>query len=159
MNDRFGHDAGDAALSAAGSRIAEIGARFSAIPFRKSGDEFVLLTTNARDAKQCADALAEAFGPGFLITFEASQLTVRGAVGFSVRQDNEATLKRLVDQADAACRRAKLSGGIKPVEWSPETSLDDSVSIRKRCSHCQARCANCGATFPEAVSEDQRSVA
>ena len=36
---------------------------------------------------------------------------MRGAVGFSVYQDNEATLKRLVEQADAACRRAKLNGG------------------------------------------------
>lgn len=176
INDRYGHDAGDAALYAAGSKLASIAAQRSAYAFRKSGDEFVLLTRDARSARHCAEDVVAVFGQGFDVPFQDTHLRVRGAVGYSVRQDNETTLTVLVSQADAACRRAKLEGGSRALEWSPEMSTEESVSLRKRCLHCQAtttllvdpsrkrpealsRCGNCGSEYSPVEPEESRGVA
>ena len=165
INDAHGHEAGDAALRESGRVLQAIGKAHGAFVFRQSGDEFILLTRRHDAARSCAEAVAEHFASGLRFSYGDVPLLVHAAVGFSLRQDNEATLSMLIQQADAACRIAKDEGSNKPVEWTVKLSRDDLVSERRRCTICQATtsimvrksrrsaealrtCANCGRALP-----------
>jgi diguanylate cyclase (GGDEF)-like protein len=170
INDSYGHEAGDSALRAAGSKLKEIGAFFGATVFRKGGDEFVLLVQAASSTESCAQTVSKDFSKGFDREFTTESKTVilriQGAVGFSTCQDEETTLTTLIDQADNACRRAKFDDAIQAYGW--DAAIDKAGlldSKRMRCRHCQSttsllfkidlkkpdalsRCANCGNEYP-----------
>jgi len=184
INDAHGHEAGNAALKEAGREVffaafgvypesppEKLPMTPTLIPFRKSGDEFVVLTEGAADARKCATQLAEKFGSGLDVNCEvngnAIRLNVRGAVGFCVRDDNQTTLKDLLDRADAACRVAKFDSSVRAVEWNVSNQLDEVDSKRKSCPSCRTtttilfrrshlkasaltRCGNCDALFESA---------
>lgn len=164
INDQYGHSAGDAALKQAGLALQDAASAYKAYVFRKSGDEFVLLTRKTSGARDCAAAVASRLAEGIPFSFENHEVAVRGAVGYSVREDSESTLSTLINQADAACRDAKDQGSAEPVQWTAAIAQDSTVSQRRRCHQCQATtsllvreaqrrpsalqlCANCGASL------------
>jgi diguanylate cyclase (GGDEF)-like protein len=167
INDEHGHPAGDAALLVTGERLAGIATQHQAFAFRQHGDEFVLLARDRAGTAACAQAIAALFSGGLFARFSDRQIPVRGAVGYSVRQDNEATLKRLVSEADTAARLAKLSDDGVAVEWSATASTGGLFDRRMKCSSCRAtatllvavqqqkpgaltHCPNCGAGYSDA---------
>jgi len=178
INDTHGHEAGNAALREAGNVVFRVAFGASPgtpmanmpqnpklIPFRKSGDEFVVIADGADEARECARKLAEEFGKGLGVPYVAkgvtTRLTVRGAVGLCIRNNNSDTMKDLLDRADAACRVSKFEQSTTPVEWSTALSNNEVDSRRKVCLGCRttttilfqksrlkdgalSRCANCG---------------
>lgn len=149
INDGHGHEAGNAVLREAGATVhlAALGVPIDAplekrptdskiIPFRKSGDEFVVLADEGSDARECAKRLAAAFAGGLRVQYEKKTLEISGAVGLCLREGNSATLKELMDRADAACRVAKFEGSTKVVEWTSDIEANEVDSLRERCSTC-----------------------
>jgi len=161
INDGHGHEAGDAALREVGSVLVKIAQEYGAYVFRKSGDEFVLLARKVSGVRDCALAIAHRLARGVPFKYGSLDLHLKGAVGYSLREDDESTLSALIRQADAGCAIAKERGGSEAVQWTPELERDVAISERRRCSCCQAttsllvraarraptalqRCANCG---------------
>ncbi|MGN7798861.1 diguanylate cyclase domain-containing protein [Leifsonia sp. 22587] len=108
INDRHGHETGDAVLRTIAQRLAR-DSRSSDVISRLAGDEFVVLSGGtghedgeafaARLVRDIADPIDTARGP----------MTVTASCGVIAIEPGQ-TAKQLVDAADAAMYRAKNSG-------------------------------------------------
>jgi len=120
VNDRFGHEAGDAVLRDLAERL-RTGLRSSDLPGRIGGEEFAALLpeTTAEQAEGLAERLraaiaASPLGPGARIT-----VSLGVALALPASEDSiDAVLRR----ADAALYRAKAGG-------RNQVALDDSPTL------------------------------
>lgn len=110
INDRWGHDVGDALLVAVGQRLkAQL--RSADVVVRLGGDEFVVLAGDLRD-----EAAAEVLGQKLLYATEepldaaGQQCKVGLTVGYALAPFDSHTADGLIKHADAAMYAGKARG-------------------------------------------------
>ncbi len=110
INDRYGHDVGDALLVAVGGRLkAQL--RGSDIVARLGGDEFVVLAAGLADERQ-AHALGQKLLAAFDEAFDADghHCEVGLTVGYALAPLDGSTADELLKRADAAMYAGKQAG-------------------------------------------------
>lgn len=110
VNDRFGHDAGDALLREAAKRIMSC-VRNSDTVARMGGDEFTVILCNVkknkskdRVVKKILDAIAQPF------VLNGKDCSVSVSIGVALYPDDAETAEQLVKISDAAMYLAKHTG-------------------------------------------------
>jgi diguanylate cyclase (GGDEF)-like protein len=111
INDRYGHDAGDAILRDVAARLSADRRRADTVA-RIGGDEFVLLLSDlatARDAavhvaQQIIAILAQPF------EFEDKTFTLGASIGIALYEGMPTSISKLLSQADIAMYQAKRAG-------------------------------------------------
>jgi len=110
VNDRYGHDAGDALLVRIARRFRAT-LRESDLLARVGGDEFALIAPNAKDgrelgqlAQRLLNALSDASAP------KLAGEPVGASIGIAFYPDDAEDLQGLVAAADAAMYAAKRAG-------------------------------------------------
>jgi len=110
VNDRYGHDAGDALLEQIARRFRAT-LRESDLLARVGGDEFALIAPNAKDgremgqlAQRLLNALSDASAP------KLAGEPVSASIGIAFYPDDAEDLQGLVAAADAAMYAAKRAG-------------------------------------------------
>lgn len=108
VNDRHGHETGDAVLTAVGRRLAAC-ARATDVVARLGGDEFVIVLgeTSADAAQGVADRALEALGEPVVVAETIIAVTASAGVVAGPARD---AARELLDEADAAMYRAKRAG-------------------------------------------------
>jgi diguanylate cyclase (GGDEF)-like protein len=106
INDRFGHQAGDALLKAFGHRL-EFCLRPEDILARLGGDEFciVLPDIGVEDAKNVAERLVETACQAYII--QGQEIECAASVGIALMPEHGDDLWQLVSVADRAMYNAK----------------------------------------------------
>jgi diguanylate cyclase (GGDEF)-like protein/PAS domain S-box-containing protein len=101
INDRFGHQAGDALLKAFGHRL-EFCLRPEDVLARLGGDEFaiVLPDVSVEDARHVAQRLVETAGEPYII--QGQEIVCTASVGIAFRPEHGEDLWELVGVADRA---------------------------------------------------------
>lgn len=107
INDRFGHDAGDAIIRNLAALMRER-ARISDVVARQGGEEFIILfpATTLEDAARAADRLRKAVQQDVPPTGESVTISI----GVARYPDHGATLDAVMKAADEALYEAKRSG-------------------------------------------------
>ncbi|MDX6567169.1 MAG: hypothetical protein QOE10_2831 [Gaiellales bacterium] len=126
VNDRWGHDVGDAVLASLGARVQQT-LRAGDSAARLGGDEFAIVIqsiSEAPEAVRVAERLLAAISTP--IDFDGRQVTVTASIGISVGDDVEAMLQ----EADAAMYRAKGQQDVGYAFFEPE--LDTLATQRSR---------------------------
>lgn len=111
INDRYGHDVGDAVLCQAAQRLLAC-IRASDVACRQGGDEFLALLTavsSDRHAEEIAGRIRGAIADIFEVGVLNLQVTV--SMGISYFPDHGENLEALLRRADAAMYLAKAAGG------------------------------------------------
>lgn len=136
LNDTYGHDVGDEAIQQVGLKLQSLLEDPKEIQaFRRSGDEFVVLTTTAYLEKFLA--AAESFA-GLNFNFENQSLSVAMSFGYA-ESDGEASFGELIKRAELACQAAKRQGDGVCVEWTSELEKEKYREFRKiECKVCGA---------------------
>lgn len=126
LNDRLGHMAGDAILSAVGDRLA-IAAPKGAVIGRLGGDEFAIVACRSRnsDAAAMAEEIVGMIRPP--IAWRHSALAIRCSVGVHVAEAKTADLDGWLAAADRALYAAKAQGGNR---WLLGASVEDAARGR-----------------------------
>jgi diguanylate cyclase len=107
INDEYGHDVGDALLSAFAMRLADCLAP-SDLLSRLGGDEFAVLSTRIQsraEAQQLATALREAMSVPF--EFAGHTLPITASIGLALFPDDASNEKELLRSADVAMYQSK----------------------------------------------------
>jgi diguanylate cyclase len=110
INDRYGHDVGDALLVAVGKRLQQQ-LRGSDVVARLGGDEFVVLAGGLAD-EQTALAVGQKLLAAFNTPFDAAgQVCEVGlTVGYAIAPLDGSTADELIKRADAAMYAGKQAG-------------------------------------------------
>jgi diguanylate cyclase (GGDEF)-like protein/PAS domain S-box-containing protein len=119
INDRYGHDVGDAALAAAARRLLEC-RREGDTAARLGGDEFTLLVESIEtrdDARRVAERVLEAMRQPLDVGELSLPITVSVGVSYS---EARIAPRELVRRADAAMYRAKELGKNRYAVWDAE---------------------------------------
>ncbi|WP_299341402.1 EAL domain-containing protein [uncultured Pseudoxanthomonas sp.] len=119
VNDKLGHQGGDALLRQVGHRIADAlpaGARL----FRLGGDEFAVLLAGD-DAAARVGGVADAVLDRFVVPFTVDGLSLRitASAGISRWPEDAARLEELAANADIAMYCAKREGRNRAVRFEP----------------------------------------
>jgi len=112
INDRYGHDTGDQALTWLASVLTEVGGE-EALPVRYGGDEFMLLLPNAdnKAARAMADRLLQRTGDRpFQLRDGTGSVSIGLSIGFATAPDDATSSEGLFQAADTALLHAKQSG-------------------------------------------------
>lgn len=109
INDTYGHDCGDIALSSSAKWIKE-SLRDSDIVFRYGGEEFVILLsgTDANGAELLAERIRASI-EHHTIAYEMEAIKITASLGVSTLRKGD-TLESFVKRADDAMYTAKKSG-------------------------------------------------
>ncbi len=110
INDRYGHDVGDAALKHVAARL-ELACREGELPARQGGEEFVVLFNDvARDSAVAAgERLRQAVADAPFVAGDL-RLPVTVSIGVAVRQPDDTEFDCVLRRADAALYAAKQGG-------------------------------------------------
>lgn len=110
VNDRFGHQAGDALLKAFGHRL-EFCLRPEDVLGRLGGDEFaiVLPAVSVDDAKHIAERLVSTASEAYII--QGQEIVCSASVGIALLPKHGEELWHLISVADAAMYNAKSLSG------------------------------------------------
>jgi len=127
INDRNGHDVGDALLSAFAMRLSDC-LQPSDLLCRLGGDEFAILAPRIQTHEE-AHELASAFSEAMSLPFELSghTLAVSASVGVALFPDDGANEKELLRSADVAMYAAKghqRRGSLAPTPGKPQTERE-----------------------------------
>jgi diguanylate cyclase len=112
VNDRFGHDAGDAVLRALAGRVQAV-TRETDLFFRWGGEEFLVLLshTPSVEARTLAERIQAAVGTTpFMARPSGPPLEITVSLGIAGAREAAEDADALVARADAACYRAKSLG-------------------------------------------------
>ena len=110
INDRYGHDVGDALLRAFAGRLIQT-LRSTDVVARLGGDEFTVIMEGLprpEVASTVGNKIVEAMRTPF--TLEQQTLVVTTSVGLAFYQGDATTVEALVKQADMALYEAKSAG-------------------------------------------------
>jgi len=110
INDRFGHDTGDALLQEVAQRLRH-NIRGEDTVARTGGDEFIVILNNithAGDAAIVAGKIIQALTERFII--HDHTCTIGGSIGISIFPDDSDDMEALVSHADDAMYKAKEMG-------------------------------------------------
>ncbi len=110
INDRFGHQCGDAVLATVGTRMKAV-LRGSDLKCRYGGEEFliVLPDTPLSGARRVADTLRRDIAE-HPVSWNNETVTVTASFGVTTIEPGEVDSHSVVGRADAALYRAKQSG-------------------------------------------------
>jgi two-component system cell cycle response regulator len=110
VNDRYGHNCGDAVLSAVGGIMMRT-LRASDLRCRWGGEEFliVLPESSIGPARRVAEALRQRIAE-MRITCGAKQVTTTASIGVALAHPGELDTQQLVSRADIALYQAKNAG-------------------------------------------------
>lgn len=119
INDRYGHEIGDAVLVEIGRRLSAA-VRSGEIVARLGGDEFgiILEPGEAAVVRQRVDAILERVTAP--VAIEAALVTVGASIGLAVWPLHGDVAETLLQNADLALSAAKQEGGGEAVVYSPE---------------------------------------
>lgn len=114
INDKLGHKAGDAVLIEVARRL-QAATRETDTVSRIGGDEFVIMQSNAANAKS-ANLLARRVISAIAqpIHHEGNAMQVTASIGITISSDGELTLEDMMRQADSALYRSKQNGRNRP---------------------------------------------
>lgn len=109
VNDRYGHEAGDAILAEVGRRLIATG-RANDLFYRPGGDEFTALidAVDSKTALSIANRIRHAIAVP--ITWHDQQLSIGISIGIGTYSNDVMALDVLLRIADAAMYEAKASG-------------------------------------------------
>ncbi len=112
INDRYGHDAGDAVLREVAARL-QASIRQTDTAARLGGDEFTVILENIKhgipDANMLAQKILETLQ--YPIQLDSVTATISASIGISMHQpDDEKSADQLVSAADSAMYTAKRAG-------------------------------------------------
>jgi diguanylate cyclase (GGDEF)-like protein len=110
VNDRFGHNAGDAVLTAVGRRMMQT-LRASDVRSRWGGEEFliVLPETGLEPARQVAEALLRRLAETPVQT-KTDTIRITASMGLTLARPGEDDIEALIGRADRGLYRAKADG-------------------------------------------------
>jgi diguanylate cyclase (GGDEF)-like protein len=111
INDRFGHDFGDAALVHIANVIRDMALGTPYIVGRRGGEEFIVLMPGAgrTEAASFAETVRAACGSE-LLAYGAKTALVTMSIGASSSEGRNVSLASLISEADAALYQAKQDG-------------------------------------------------
>jgi diguanylate cyclase (GGDEF)-like protein len=110
VNDRFGHDIGDALLKEVAVRLQGC-LRESDTVARRGGDEFTVVVSDIGDDQagaKVAQVIVESLREPFVIA--GRTLLIGGSIGISIYPDDAQEAGELIARADEAMYRAKAKG-------------------------------------------------
>jgi diguanylate cyclase (GGDEF)-like protein/PAS domain S-box-containing protein len=125
VNDRLGHDVGDALLVAVAGRLARCAADRGHLVARMGGDEFVVLVEDPADG--ALDALADAL-LGVLddpVDVGEHRLTVGASIGVVECGVDDATPAEVLKSADVTLYWAKADGRGRWARFDPQRNARD----------------------------------
>ena len=115
VNDRHGHDAGDALLRELAGQLRNT-TRQEDLVCRLGGDEFIILIHELGDNEAAARAKAEIFAAKLQqvcaqpVTFGAARLQVGSSIGIRLLGPEKLGVEAAIREADTAMYRAKRAG-------------------------------------------------
>ena len=110
VNDRYGHSAGDAVLTALGATMMRT-LRASDVRCRWGGEEFLLVLpeTTLEQARHVAESLIRRVAD-MQVPWKGVTIRVTASVGVTLSRPGESDIEALVARADRALYRAKADG-------------------------------------------------
>lgn len=120
VNDRLGHDAGDALLRAIGERLTSC-LRAGDTVARLGGDEFALLLENVsgpEDPAAVADRVAQVLTEP--LELETGRVAIAASIGISINRAGTVTEGELLRNADHAMYRAKRDERPRQAQFGPD---------------------------------------
>lgn len=132
INDRHGHEAGDAVLQATADRIRDITREGRDFAFRIGGDEFVILIDHEGSTVDPRD-LCEALRSDLVarVPFGVLELEPGASIGYTLVQSSELDLAEALRQADIALYRAKHGGRNACVAYSPDIGTTYTAHVEE----------------------------
>jgi len=107
VNDRCGHQAGDALLQLIGARL-QAPYLADCLVGRLGGDEFVVVVSNIRDCADLVGLVRHLLGDlRHTVYFDGGSVTVSGTIGICWRDEETASRSDLLQRADLALYEAK----------------------------------------------------
>ena len=127
VNDTFGHEVGDIVIKTASDRIQDVVVD-RALVARMGGDEFTLIVFDASDREEirsmCEDIITSISKD---ISFYGGRARIGASAGVALWDDETASPKEVIRNADAALYRAKVAGrGRVCFSDEPVTTANDS---------------------------------
>jgi diguanylate cyclase (GGDEF)-like protein len=110
LNDRYGHQAGDAVLVAASRQVGDL-LRASDMKCRYGGDEFFVMLpdTPLSGAQQVAENIRRTIA-GLSVAVGTHMVSITSSIGVASGQAGEMDAEALIARADAALYAAKREG-------------------------------------------------
>ncbi len=126
INDQFGHQAGDQALTTVAKRLLH-SVRETDTVARLSGDEFVILLEGIASRQHVEKLVQHIFNElKAPLRFGEVECKLSASIGISYYQNPEMTGAQLMHQADLAMYQAKAAGGMQFVQaFSADTPGHD----------------------------------
>lgn len=124
VNDRLGHDAGDAVLRQVGSRLAAI-FRDDDVIARLGGDEFaaVLPRRAGRPAPDTGELAARIIAAvNEPVSIDGEKVRVGCSIGIAAWPEDDGDMATVMRHADAALYKAKRDGRNRSERWARETA-------------------------------------
>jgi diguanylate cyclase (GGDEF)-like protein len=134
INDRYGHDAGDALLVEVGRRVVSA-VREADLVVRMGGDEFAVLLVGL-DGVDSATTVAQRVVASLRapVSVGTAQVAPRASVGIAIYPDTAVDVEELVHQADVAMYAAKSGGGDRWLLYDPaqDVGYTSRALLRRR---------------------------